>query len=531
MPAAIAGLLGYLGDREAFGTRRRAAATVAILVAWFALVLFAGSRHEVTRDEARALAIAIQPESILGLPAALQNEGHPVLWYAALRVAHGIVPATAVLKGVSLVLALAGVAVLFRWGPFPNWQKLLFLFGSLPSYEYSVVSRNYGISLVFFFGFAALYPHRRRRPLLLGLCLAALANTNVHSCILSGLLAAYWLVDETFGAGEPLARRDLLLLGCALAVAAAGMAGCLATTLPTKESIVTNAPNVEAAELLRSFGANLAVPARHLAHIFPPRYLGEVVGDLVLWILIAGLLVRPPAAAALLLGSASLGTLFEVGYAGEMRHEGLLVVFAMTLYWIVGEPAGQEAKTNRSPWRAMLNRAASAGALTVTFVILFGACLLWKRSMVADLLNEQSSSRAFGEFLDGHPEYRKAVLLGEPDYLLEPMPYYVRNRIYVPREGRYAPFVRFTKANRETISLGELLDEARRIRETEGVPVLLELGLGDLAARTSREMTHGYGRVFTWTALDLARLSSEATKVAEFSHAVSDENFEIYEVR
>jgi hypothetical protein len=213
-----------------------------------------------------------------------------------------------------------------------------------------------------------------------------------------------------------------------------------------------------------------------------------------------------------------------------MRHEGLLIVFAMTLYWIVGDPSGQGGAGASRRWLVRLNRGAAGGAFTVVFAILFGASLLWKRSMVADLSNEQSSSRAFGQFLRAHPEYDRAVLLGEPDYLLEPMPYYAGNRVYVPREGRYAPFVRFTKANRGSMSLGELLRAARGIRSAEGVPVLLALGFGDLGRRTPGELTHGYGRVFTWTQEDLVRLSSGTRKVAEFTRAVSDENYEIYEI-
>jgi hypothetical protein len=43
--------------------------------------------------------------------------------------------------------------------------------------------------------------------------------------------------------------------------------------------------------------------------------------------------------------------------------------------------------------------------------------------------HQQSSSKRFGQFISANPKYRDAILVGEPDYVLESMPYYVGNRI------------------------------------------------------------------------------------------------------
>ena len=44
----------------------------------------------------------------------------------------------------------------------------------------------------------------------------------------------------------------------------------------------------------------------------------------------------------------------------------------------------------------------------------------------------------------GDPELKDAILIGDPDYMLEPMHYYLPNRTYFVREQRYGGIVHFT---------------------------------------------------------------------------------------
>src|SRR5215470_15802152 len=59
-----------------------------IVLGWCAIVVITALSHEFWRDEVRALSIAIDARSLAGLPALLQDEGHPVLWYAMLWAAY-----------------------------------------------------------------------------------------------------------------------------------------------------------------------------------------------------------------------------------------------------------------------------------------------------------------------------------------------------------------------------------------------------------------------------------------------------------
>jgi hypothetical protein len=50
-------------------------------LAWFVAACFVSNSHEVWRDEARALSIAIESISLAELVRTLETEGHPILWY------------------------------------------------------------------------------------------------------------------------------------------------------------------------------------------------------------------------------------------------------------------------------------------------------------------------------------------------------------------------------------------------------------------------------------------------------------------
>jgi len=178
------------------GTIRLRLILGAMAIAWFAIVLATLWHHEFQNDEVRALSIATGSPSLWQIPVFLKNEGHPVVWYVLLRIGYQALGSTAALPAVSFLFAGTAIVIFLFWSPFSLGLKFLFAFSVLPLYEYSVMARNYGISMLLMFSFAALYPYRRRRPLVLALVLAMLANTNVHSLLIAGLLTVLWLWGE-----------------------------------------------------------------------------------------------------------------------------------------------------------------------------------------------------------------------------------------------------------------------------------------------------------------------------------------------
>jgi hypothetical protein len=142
-----------------------------------------------------------------------------------------------------------------------------------------------------------------------------------------------------------------------------------------------------------------------------------------------------------------------------------------------------------------------------------------------------SSSKAFGAFLSTSESFHNAIIVPEPDYLIESLPYYVHNAIYLPREHVFRTTVSWTTDADRDLSLGELLSVAQDIRAQYGRPVLVVLGHLGVDELTFGKINFSYGKTFQWSAEERADASRRLVPVAEFISAVGDENYKVYAIK
>ena len=128
-------------------------------------------------------------------------------------------------------------------------------------------------------------------------------------------------------------------------------------------------------------------------------------------------------------------------------------------------------------------------------------------------------------------EPREAILLPEPEYCLEALPYYAPNRIYLPRERRFGATVSLTTQASQRLSLGELVSLARSVKSTYGQPVLVVLGHWEVEKDKPGEKRTAFNMVFSWNASELAAFEEATTRVAEFRVADGDETYRVYMMR
>jgi len=231
--AGARGAMANLLDKDGLSPAEITATTgatlwnVGLFVLWAALVVFTVIHHEFWRDEVGALSLAIASPSIWSVPLTIHGEGHPAVWYILLRGAYDLVHATWALPLVSVVVAALAIVIFLARAPFSVWWKALFVVSVLPVYEYSVMARNYGISMLLMFAFAAVYAGKRYRPILLGVLLFLLANTNIHSSMLVGMYLMIWFYHRLFAStsrGPGVFGRVGLTTLVAMGIAAAGIA-------------------------------------------------------------------------------------------------------------------------------------------------------------------------------------------------------------------------------------------------------------------------------------------------------------------
>jgi hypothetical protein len=502
-----------------------------LFAVWSVLVVIGTVRHEYWRDEVRALSLARNASSAPGLLASMANEGHPILWHFLLYLASGLTSSNLILPIVSLSVAAAAIALLIFRCSMPLWIKALFVFGRAGLYEYSVMARNYGISMLLCFAFAWMYPKRREHPLLLGAVLALLANTNIHSVFLAGLLMAFWWWDERLWDRSGQGRRRPGSAWLATLIVVTGMAGALVTVWPVETTCPSNAARYTAPHVLRALLSALSDPSGQFGSIAPRAPFLAVPVNL-LFVSCTLILVRRRAALATAWAAAvGLSIFFEVVYSGSYRHQALFIVFLMTLYWMVLDG---DAQAPQSRIGLVLSRVGSSVGLPALLIVSLavGVYLLGQ-----DIAKQQSASRALASFISDRAEYANAILMGEPDFYLESVRYYADNPIYIVRERRFGDVVSFTSRSDAELRLGDLLRAAWSVHQSSHKEVLVALGHVDRldplpASATDREsVRYGFDRTFSWTSEELQAWRGSTRLRARFSEGVfGDERFAIYQI-
>ena len=562
---------------------------------WLAVVVLTTSKHEFWRDEVRALTLARAAESPLDLYGLVQYQGHPVLWYLLLYLGTSIADTPRVLPITSVVIAFAAVALFMIAAPFPLWFRCAFIFGALPLYEYSVMARNYGISMLLLFVAAVLYRKRGQHPIRLALVLALLANTNVHSAGLVGMIAGVWIFEELIGSaslhgtrsfGRPVVqsfgrsvvrvaspkprigeggslglpdevasnrgaetgrsdplpgarhirRKDgssglprrsreaskaggVRALVPALTIVAAGLLLCAVFATPRENTSLTF---VRHSLEWRELGAAVVTSATKPHRIFPDLLAPDpsILSAPVFALATLGLIGRPPLFLAAAGAQVLFGTIFLVVYPGSYRHQGLYLVFLVFLYWLLAESA---------PWKGIpLRRQLFVAGFYGSIVVLVAADVVKVRHSVwADIHSEKSASRRLGKFLRSSDRFRDAILVPEPDFAIEALPYYADNRIYLAREQRFGRTVSWTTEPDAHLTLGELLAAAQQVKRESDAPVLVLLGTRHLVPEGG-EQRYMYRKVLVWTAEDVALFRKSTELVALFDVPYGDERFAVY---
>lgn len=510
-------------------SRRERWARLALLAVWLAAVLYLAAHHVPWRDEVRALSIALQGDSLIDMLRGLQGEGHPALWYLLLRGAHELVPVREVLPVMALLIAAGAMALLALRAPLRLPVIALIMFGGLGLFEYAVSARNYGMTMLVLFAVAALYPKRRDAGVLMGLLLALLCNTNVPANFLAAALLGFWLVELIGEEGLRWTRKHTLWAINA-AIAAAGAAICFLTVYPTVNdaAVTQHAGGITGGRLVQA----LTTPASSFPELGAPFLLGAAVAPALLTILLIGSLiglVRAPAAFLAGLGVLLVFQLFfQLVYPGGYRHQGLLLVFLATLYWLVAAGRG-----GRWPERWRTGRLAGLARIGgILFAMLLALQLTMSYRHVAATVKGVPYSRAadLAALLE-RERLQDAVLIADPDVMLEPLPYFADNPIYLLREQRFGNVVRFTREARTDLTLGDVLADAQRLGASTGRPVVIVLRLRLRANAPPVRVRSPYVGSFSTSPEQVRRFLAAARPLATLRGAVMDETYDVYVLR
>jgi hypothetical protein len=497
---------------------------LALLLAYSIAIIFLSAHHEIWRDEMRALSIVRDSVSFLDIFKHLHNEGHPALWYVLLYIGTMLFHSTLVLKIISISIAILSAAWMLFKAPFPLAVKALFLCGVFPLYEYSVMNRNYGLGMLFIFMFAGLYRERFKKMFWMGLVVFLLSETSAPGTIISIAIFVSLLGESIYvkfrSKTDSSVHYSLFTLQwfAGMGLMVIGITAAICTMMPDKASIVLNGQAHDAFALMAASVGILVHPGQCFDVAFgisKLKAVSPVFASIVIWFLWIFFLRKPWISLILFASGIGLGLLFTLFYGGETRHQGLYFMLVIAAFWIDKTPEPSQPR-----WLHHL-------AVGVLVFLLVNAMLLAVTSIKSDLPRNYSSSKDFGMFLNGDPQLRTAIVIGEPDCFLESLPYYANNRIFIPRENRFGTYTLFTQQNKQDLSLSELLADAQELRRKERKPVLIAMGCS--LGTTGPFMIHyKFNKTFTYSREGLEEFSRDTKKVADFGKSIRREDYTVY---
>jgi len=296
------------------------------LALWLLIAFGSILTHELWRDEVRSLMMAIDIDSIKAFFSIAKYDGHPVLWRAILTAFHSVVPHPVVLQLAALIIGFLTVWVFIKYAPFPLWFRALFIFGIIPLSVNTVMARNYGISMLLFFLFAWLVTRPVKRPVTTGLVLFLLANTNSFGMYMSGLLLAFWIYDS----GLPVIRQPRYL--AAIVLNLSGIAIAYFSTRADVDTLLPPPEFIAQIDYGKHFLAALKHPGAYISHVLN---LDTVYRDIFMLVLIAGLaVVRPMPGLVAFIAVVLFNFVGGAMITPQTRHQGVLIGFLMTCYWL-----------------------------------------------------------------------------------------------------------------------------------------------------------------------------------------------------
>jgi hypothetical protein len=312
----------------------------------------------------------------------------------------------------------------------------------------------------------------------------------------------------TDGARPP--KRDWLVFAGNAAIALAGALLCFATVYPTTQD----------AAISTSLGAQTV--GKIVGGLFDNSGFANLEFPLLLLLLCCAGLVRKPAGiiaavAALLL----LKLFFYLVYPSDYRHEILYLVFLLSLYWMIAEGAGGD--WGEKSWMSFVERLGSVVMVALLAVQTWHLHVPIKLQLKAVPFSRSADAGA----LLHQPAYRQAIVMADPDIMLEPIPYYADNPLYFLRQQRFGRVVQLSNRARKLLTLDDVLADADRLHRQTGRPVLF-LSHMPIQPNTSyrRKMMYDYATSVTPDAAK--RFLSSTRLIAHLRPSGMDENYDVY---
>jgi len=495
-----------------------------VLTVIYAIVIIVVSyNHEVWRDEVRALSLAMESNSIFDLFSNIRNEGHPALWYLILYAGYHLVRSTIVLKIAGISIAILAVYFFLLASPFTWIQRILFILGYFPIYEYSVINRNYGISMLLIFNFCMIYKKRFSKIILLSLILFLLCQTNVHSLIIVIAIFISFSVEsfsklKNIKNNVEIKKSFIIIL---IIILIAIFLSVLQICPDSSSSVLNSFPSFD--RILKSVLSAIILPGRGFRDAL--GFQNVIFVSSIVWLIYLYLLRKPYILLIFFLSVVGIGLSFRLIQPGFLRHQGFLFIMIVAIYWLDAVSV-EEVHIYPRCLNQLIDIVSKNWKSLITLLLFMQVCM-GIPAIIKEIKKDFSPSKKLAELIKTNSNLSDAIIIGEPDFYVEPLAYYIPNRIYIPAEMRFGKAVKFTSLKKRKYSLRELLDAALNLREEFQRPILIVMG-----HRLDREgpfsIKYPYGRKFNYSPNSLESFYMKTKKIASLQESMSDEKYAVF---
>lgn len=427
---------------------------------FLAIGIFNIAHHVMWRDELHAWTIARDTPTLVELFTNIRYEGHPYLWFLTLYALSGITPNPAIMQFFHLVLATGAVYMVLRYAPFSKLQKVLFMFGYYPFYEYCVISRDYSSGLLLLLIFLSLLRPKieDKNYISLSIVLFFLCQSNPYGAVIAIALALMLIFEFIFlrGRASTISPKLKWELMAGIFIFVCGLSASAIQMRPPQDSCLYH-PIGD----IRLVLINIFEPIANIwnGYIPIPEFTMQFWGsNFITWLftdpvreatsrfllsmaivtLSSICFLRHPAALFYYaVGTIGIILFNNMIYAGAVRHIGHYFIVFISALWISNLYENKSSKSgivnqkyeyienNRNAFFTfilVLNVIASVTANTLDYLYPFSA-------------NKETAAYIKNNGLDQMP------ILGDPDFIAEGVADYLNRPIYYPATQRYATFV------------------------------------------------------------------------------------------
>ena len=451
-----------------------------ITTIFFVVALFGLMHHQMWRDELQAWLVARDAHSIPQLFHNMKFEGNPALWHLLLFIITCFTHNPVYMQALHLVIACGFIFVFNRYSDIEMPYKIMFTFSYFTLFEYSVISRSYGLGVLLIFIACALFKNRSSHYILLGIILALLANVTIYGVAVALGIAGVLGIDYFFHQTHNSKNLKHLLVG--LLIIIIGIAFSIYQIMPDKNSTF---PAFYAKEVFefprwasvfsRLFATYFYIPNTDVANFWNTNYYyidGPVVTvpywawftahPVYLWTwvylpvitLLLSLIIFLRKPMILLLYAGITAALLVIFYYTELlfyRYCGYLLITLIACYWLAKYYPDKKFNNRLLAFLANLGKKIQTPFLILILATnIIGAMVAYSKTTN----NQFTPSKDAANFIHEN-KLDTLTIAGTTDFLISPLAAYLNTKIFYLQLNDFGSYCEWSNRRKNDFSLKE----------------------------------------------------------------------------